>query len=593
MDEASGFRVVLVATAGRLEDPLASTGFDVTAVDSAGDCLRVVEHGDADGIVSGATPPDIDGVRLLRATRVSHPTIPFVLVSDGATASDVIDTASDVIAADVNSAVVDDGDAAAVASRLRDGLRREEVDAGSEGQRRYSSLVERSPAPINLFDDTGESIWCNDAVLDLLGLDDRAELLGRSIFEFIHPDDRDIAKEELTTVIERKESVGPTQMKLLRPDGEVRYVQVATAIGRFLGADIGQAVIVDVTQLQETKNALRDEREFIEQSLDALQDLFYVADAEGNLLRWNAAMTEVTGYDEDELASMNVTALLRDEDAPRMLDSIATVLDEGADTVEVALATEHGRTLPYEFRGRRLSDGADDPRVVGIGRDIFERRERKRQLQVFEQWLRHNIRNETNVIRGIAENIRDGRVDDVEVSARRIVEHTTHVVDQADRERRIVELLTSPPESAALDVTALVRRQVQSGRERHPSADIEIIRADDVVVSAIPDLRAAIRELLENAVGYNDTETPTVEVAVIAGDGGRGIVRVMDDGPGIPEIEWGTMIHDREIDQLHHSSGLGLLFVYWVTRISGGDLSISENDPRGSTVTLTLPAAAE
>jgi PAS domain S-box-containing protein len=561
-DESS--RIALVALPDRLEGRLASAlhdaDIDATTVDSAGDCLRLVARGEVDGIVSGYSLPDLDGVRLLRSIRVSHPGLPFVLILESASPS----VASEAVDAGVSGYVPADADERTILARLQAALDRDAPWFTDEHQRRYRHLIEMAPIPINLFDATGESIWCNDATLDLLGLDGRDELVGRSIFEFVHPDDHDCARRELATVIERKEPVGPTQMRLQRPDGEVRYVQVSTAVGRFLGEDIGQAVVVDITPLREAQDALRAERRFVEEALDALQDVFYVVDADGTLRRWNEAM-----------------------DVQRVRTSIATVLDEGADTIEATLVTKHGHACPYEFRGRRLHGGDDGPRVVGIGRDISTQKERKRQLKTLEQWLRHNIRNDVNVIRGIAENLREGRIEDAEAGICRIETYADHLLEQADRERRIVEILTNPADPVAIDLCALVERRVAALRERFPDADIDLTRADSVVVAALPDLTAAVDELVENAVEYADDGTPTVRITVVD-EGTRGLVHVTDDGPGIPDIERHTLAFDHEIDQLHHGSGLGLLFVYWVTRLSDGDITV-ESDDDGSTITLAFP----
>ena len=582
-------RIALVALpnplAGRLTSTLRDADFDVTAVDSAGECLRLVARGQVDGVISGYALPDLDGVRLLRSIRVSHPGLPFILILESASSA----ITDEAVVAGVSGYVSADADPSTILARLQSALDRDAPWFSDEHQRRYRHLIEMAPIPVNLFDDTGESIWCNDATLDLLGLDGRDELVGRSIFEFVHPHDRALARRELTDVIERKQSVGPTQMKLKRPDGEVRYVQVSTAVGQFLGKDIGQAVVVDITPLREVQRALRDERRFVEEALDTLQDVFYVVDADGDLLRWNQTVTDVTGYDDDELASMNVTALFAESDVPRVLGSIEAVVDEGSDTVEATLVTKHGHTCPYEFRGRRLDGGdADGTQVVGIGRDISQRKERKRQLKALEQWLRHNIRNDVNVIRGTAENVREGRIEDVDEGIRRIERYADHLLEQADRERRIVEMLTEPVDPVSMDLAELVRRRVDALRERHPDADIELTCADPVVVTAIPDLSAAVDELIENAIEYADCEAPTVRIAVVD-EGVRGVVHVADDGPGIPTIERDTLDFDRDIDQLHHSSGLGLLFVYWVTRLSGGDMTVDGSDD-GSTVTLAFPA---
>ena len=588
-DESS--RIALVALPDRLEGRLASAlrdaGIDATTVGSAGACLRLVARGEVDGIVSGYALPDLDGVRLLRSIRVSHPGLPFVLILESASPS----VASEAVDAGVSGYVPPDADERTILARLQAVLDRDAPWFTDEHQRRYRHLIEMAPIPINLFDATGESIWCNDAALDLLGLGGRDELVGRSIFEFVHPDDHELARRELATVIERKEPVGPTQMRLQRPDGEVRYVQVSTAVGRFLGEDIGQAVVVDITPLREAQDALRAERRFVEEALDALQDVFYVVDADGALLRWNEAVTEITGYDDDDLSSMNVATLFAAADVQQVRTSIETVLDEGSDTIEATLVTKHGHARPYEFRGRRLHGDDDGPRVVGIGRDISARKERKRQLKTLEQWLRHNIRNDVNVIRGTAENLREGRIEDVDAGIDRIEAYADHLLEQADRERRVVEILTDPADPVAIDLCALVERRVAVLRERFPAADIDLTRTDPVVVAALPDLTAAVDELVENAVEYADDGTPTVRIAVVD-EGARGLVHVADDGPGIPDIERHTLTLDHEIDQLHHGSGLGLLFVYWVTRLSDGDITV-EGDDDGSTVTLAFPKAGQ
>ena len=595
--DGGGERVLLVDPTGDLErrfgDALLAAGFDARRVDSAGACLGLLEREDVDGVLSAHALPDLDGIRLLRSVRVSRPTLPFVLAPDDGSEA----LAGDAIAAGASGYVPRGSDPATTVTRLRDSLDREVPWSDAEGQKRYRHLVERSPAPINLFDETGESIWCNDAALDLLGLDGREELVGHSIFEFIHPEDHELARKEMRSVIESKTSVGPTRMRLEpRNDDDVRHVQVSTAVGSFLGGDIGQAVVVDVTALRETQEDLRAERRLIEETLDTLQDLFYVVDAEGGLVRWNAATTEVTGYDDAELDSMDLADLFAEDSRDLIRDSLARALETGRDTVEARLRTGHGHVRLYELRARRLSTGdrTGGPRVVGIARDVSERRERERQLKVLERWLRHNVRNEINVIQGTAESIRDGDAEDVGDAARRIEERAEHMVEQADRERELVDLLANPPEPFPIEITDVVERQVRGIRERYPAADldVDIDRAGDVRVVAIPKVGDAIGELVENAIEHSDAERPSVRIEVRPDDRGRVRVRVLDDGPGIPAAEREVLLFERDVDQLHHGSGLGLLFVYWVVRVSGGEVEFGANEPRGSAVTLTFRAAA-
>ncbi|MFB6161187.1 MAG: PAS domain S-box protein [Haloferacaceae archaeon] len=465
-------RALLVDPRGTLEPfldgALADAGVAATTVSSAGECLTRLERTDVDGVVSAYALPTLDGVRLLRSARVSYPQLPFVLVpEDGSEA-----LAGDAVAAGASGYVPRDGDPETVVSRLRDSLRRDRPSRGSEGEahRRYRHLIEMAPAGINVFDGTGESIWCNQAVLDLLGFESREELIGRSIFDVIHPEDRERARRELETVIEKKESTGPTRMRLRPPEGDVRYVRVSTAIGRFLGTDVGQAVAVDVT----------------------------------------------------------------------------------------------------------------------------DREERDRQLQVLDRWLRHNIRNEINVIDGLAARIRRDADADAAECAREIQAHAERLVEQADHERELIEVLApdADGERVPVAVTRLVEEAVREQRAAHPAATVELTRRDEFEARAIPAVGRAVDELVENAIVHNAADEPTVHVETELVDAETGAVRVADDGPGIPEAERNCLLLDREIDQLFHGSGLGLVLVYWTVRLSGGEVAFAENEPRGSVVTVRLPLAS-
>jgi len=135
----------------------------------------------------------------------------------------------------------------------------------------------------------------------------------------------------------------------------------------------------------------------------------------------------------------------------------------------------------------------------------------------------------------------------------------------------------------------VIEATIQESRSAYPQGTIEDGQCDPIEIRAVPRFPEALGELFENAIEHNDTETPTVSVDVDQSDPSRARIHVRDDGPGIPDIERGVLRSDRSIDQLNHGSGLGLLFVYSVVTQSNGSLQFSENDPRGSVVTITLP----
>jgi len=119
--------------------------------------------------------------------------------------------------------------------------------------------------------------------------------------------------------------------------------------------------------------------------LDSLDDVFYVIDASGNLVRWNEQFTAVTGYSDEELAGMHALDFFEGADRERTSDAIETVIETGSVSVESTLVTKHDDRIPFNWTGALLTDADGEARaVIGVGRDITERKERERQLELAE-----------------------------------------------------------------------------------------------------------------------------------------------------------------------------------------------------------------
>ncbi|MFB6184190.1 MAG: GAF domain-containing protein [Haloarculaceae archaeon] len=143
-----------------------------------------------------------------------------------------------------------------------------------------------------------------------------------------------------------------------------------------LGGDIGHAF-----HSLDIRAKLREEREFVDQALDALEDVFYVADPDGNLRQWNDRLSEVTGYDDDEITAMQVRDIFPADERDRIDDAVEAGFT-AENVVEADLVTADGERVPYEFIGSRLTDSEGSlSGFIGIGRDVSDRRERQAQLR--------------------------------------------------------------------------------------------------------------------------------------------------------------------------------------------------------------------
>jgi len=136
----------------------------------------------------------------------------------------------------------------------------------------------------------------------------------------------------------------------------------------------------------EQEQKLREERDFIDQALDTLDDIFYVIGPNGGLRRWNDRLLEATGYTDEGITDMQAVEFFPEDERERIAEAIEEALATGYSTVEADLLPVHGDRIPYELKGDRLTDPAGElAGLVGIGRDITERKERERKLTTLHE----------------------------------------------------------------------------------------------------------------------------------------------------------------------------------------------------------------
>lgn len=180
------------------------------------------------------------------------------------------------------------------------------------------------------------------------------------------------------------------EWRIERPDGERVSVRVRLARTKIDGEAYVIAEIRDISDRKQQAAALDAEQNFIRQSLETLNDAFYMLDPDSQLQRWNPALAERTGYSAAELDGMHALELFSEADHETIGEAIGKVLETGSGVVEANLLRKDGQTIPHEFTGTRLTSSDGTVRgIIGIGRDVTKRRERLNRLEKQEQAFRH------------------------------------------------------------------------------------------------------------------------------------------------------------------------------------------------------------
>ncbi|AZQ14784.1 PAS domain-containing protein [Halorubrum sp. PV6] len=365
------------------------------------------------------------------------------------------------------------------------------------------------------------------------------------------------------------------------------------------------ASLSDVTDLHRTRTELVTERDRFQRLFDRIPDPVMdvvLGDDETVIDGINPAFEDRFGADATALRGQTIAALgiqeQRLEDDERRRDPGGESLDDlvrerGFVTREVRRRTVDG---PRDFLFRGFSyEAGETRRAFGIYTDITERKRREQYVQIVNRILRHNLRNELNVVFGFAGEIAALTDDEAVRSHARRIEATgkrlVEVAEGAATIRRVVEegYVTDPK---PIGVRSVVDDVVRKHAARVPDAEIRTHVPEGVSVRGDDRFATALDHLVENAVDHGGDD-PTVEITAVH-DPDAGVVRVTvaDDGPGVPVSVREVITGEREVTQLRHNTGVGLWIVAWVVTAYGGEIRFDTGiDGEGTAVTLALPPA--
>lgn len=225
--------------------------------------------------------------------------------------------------------------------------------------------------------------------------------------------------------------------------------------------------------------------------------------------------------------------------------------------------------------------------VLQLSEEHSTTRSLAQRMSVLNRVLRHNIRNDMNLILGYAQRLRDGNEPRSKI-ADRIESTSMRIVELSNSIRRISDLEVEARKP--VNVATVIEERVESVRSSFPEASITTDLPEAAWVEADSLLPVAVENLIHNAIIHNDSSQPNVELSVTepAETNGHIEIRVMDDGPGIPNDEL-AVLDDGPETALDHGSGIGLWLVKWFVDTHNGDLRFETADPRGTKVVLRLP----
>ncbi|MFO0701679.1 MAG: PAS domain S-box protein [Nitrospira sp.] len=173
-----------------------------------------------------------------------------------------------------------------------------------ESEDRYRTLVELSPSGVFVFCE-GRTVYVNHRGAVLMGATDPQELLGRPMFDFLHPDYHHDVRENAHRVLAGNVSVHSAERIYLRQDGTSVPVQMEAARIVWNGTPALIVLVSDVTERKQAEEALRASEERFAKAFKASPHPILISELEtGRLVEVNDVAGQLLGYHKGEIEGM-------------------------------------------------------------------------------------------------------------------------------------------------------------------------------------------------------------------------------------------------------------------------------------------------
>ena len=341
--------------------------------------------------------------------------------------------------------------------------------------------------------------------------------------------------------------------------------------------------------------------------VDGLPDALIGVDRQRRIVRTNRAATAMLGRlgtDRDLSTALRY---------PQLLSAVDELLETGpdgnfaaADSSTVAFVLTGAPDIDVVAHLRRLPRAAADGSLALIVlHDTTALRRAERMRADFVANASHELKTPIAGLAGFIETLRGPAKDDPAARERFLA----IMAEQSDRMRRLVDDLLmlsriEQHEHARPDgrvelgrVLASVQDLLQlKANQRNVRLELEVEPSLAPAVGDADELTIVFQNLVDNAIKYARASS-TVRVAARPAGTGQLAVSVSDEGDGIAAAHLPRLterfyrVDDARSRQLG-GTGLGLAIVKHVVNRHRGRLDIKSALGKGSTFTVTLPAAA-
>ncbi len=359
-------------------------------VDTPESFIAAVDAADWDCIIADYSMPRFNAFAALSLVRERRLDLPFIVVS-GTIGEE---TAVEAMKAGAHDYLMK-GNLARLVPAIEREMREAEVRrereraerALLESERRFRALVENSTDGVSLIELDGTMIYTGPSTNRILGYESR-EMIGRNIFEFVHPEDMETARSMFIDMIREPSRTVSALLRLRHSDGSWRWIEHVSK--NLINESSVQAVVSNYRDVTERRMAEESQTRLVA-ILEATSDFVGISDLSSRVLYLNRAGRRMTGIGDDEEISSTFVRNYHPQWAAQIIldEGIPTAIRDGTWSGETAIQSRDGSERPVSqlILAHKAPDGGTGF-LSTIARDITERKRAEEALRLSEKKYR-------------------------------------------------------------------------------------------------------------------------------------------------------------------------------------------------------------
>lgn len=233
----------------------------------------------------------------------------------------------------------------------------------------YDKLLENAPNPILITKD-GILLFANPQAATSLGFERYDEVIGKHLFDFIHPDDFHDVLQRMK-LLEAGEKLDFVENKIVQADGSIRIVENSSIKVVYQGLEAILTVGRDVTERNRVREQLDKSRQQYQSLFAFHPDAVFMLDLEGTYVSTNAACYTLTGYTED-LVGKPFLPLLNPDDHQRVLMHFQKTIEGEPQNYECSIFHKKGHFITLNITNVPIVVDGETVGVYGIAKDLTE-----------------------------------------------------------------------------------------------------------------------------------------------------------------------------------------------------------------------------